>query len=256
MQVIGRSARMARHHKRHEAAEINLTSMIDFLMILVFFLLVHGGFVRLAILELNLPTSQLDTDGRAAAVPARGHGAQERHRGRRSTQGLLNKFEKDGDKYPYDKLSSYLARRQAAVPGEDRRDAAARAGHPVRRARGGHGPRARLTERPSDDDRPARARGAVSRDLDRRRAGAATRTPTMRFMGRAARMARHHKRHKGERGHQPRVDDGHVHGARVLPARVLDRAGRGAAELEGRAAARVDRRGASRASRRRDHHRA
>ena len=57
MQVIGRTARMARHHKRHESAEINLTSMIDFLTILVFFLLVHGGFVRLAILELNLPTS-------------------------------------------------------------------------------------------------------------------------------------------------------------------------------------------------------
>ena len=32
--------------------------MIDMMTILVFFLLVHGGFVRLAILELNLPTSQ------------------------------------------------------------------------------------------------------------------------------------------------------------------------------------------------------
>ncbi len=65
MQVIGRSARMARHHKRHEAAEINLTSMIDFLTILVFFLLVHGGFVRLAILELNLPTVAVDADARS-----------------------------------------------------------------------------------------------------------------------------------------------------------------------------------------------
>ena len=53
MQVIGRSARMSRHHKRHETAEINLTSMIDMMTILVFFLLVHGGFVRLAMLELN-----------------------------------------------------------------------------------------------------------------------------------------------------------------------------------------------------------
>src|SRR5438045_9709934 len=58
MQVIGRSARLARYHKRHEAAEINLTSMIDMMTILVFFLLVHGGFVRLAILELNLPSAQ------------------------------------------------------------------------------------------------------------------------------------------------------------------------------------------------------
>ena len=58
MQAIGRSARMARHHKRHKPAEINLVSMIDMMTILVFFLLVHGGFVRLAILELNLPTAQ------------------------------------------------------------------------------------------------------------------------------------------------------------------------------------------------------
>ena len=58
MQVIGRSARMGRHHKRHETAEINLTSMIDMMTILVFFLLVHGGFVRLALLELNLPAAQ------------------------------------------------------------------------------------------------------------------------------------------------------------------------------------------------------
>ncbi len=109
MQVIGRTARMARHHKRHESAEINLTSMIDFLTILVFFLLVHGGFVRLAILELNLPTSnstpteeppqfQLEVTVRKNSIEV----------GDR-TQGLLNKFEKDGEKYPYDKLSSYLA---------------------------------------------------------------------------------------------------------------------------------------------------
>ena len=45
-----------------ETAEINLVSMIDMFTILVFFLLVHGGFVRLAILELNLPTSQSTAD--------------------------------------------------------------------------------------------------------------------------------------------------------------------------------------------------
>src|SRR5574339_915736 len=58
MQTIGRSARMARHHKRHREATINLVSMIDMMTILVFFLLVHGGFVRLAVMELNLPSSQ------------------------------------------------------------------------------------------------------------------------------------------------------------------------------------------------------
>src|SRR5256885_15886807 len=57
MQVIGRSARIARHHKRHEAAEINLTSMIDMMTILVFFLLVHGGFIKVALLPLHLPSA-------------------------------------------------------------------------------------------------------------------------------------------------------------------------------------------------------
>ena len=37
MQNIGRSARMARHHKRHREATINLVSMIDMMTILVFF---------------------------------------------------------------------------------------------------------------------------------------------------------------------------------------------------------------------------
>ena len=62
MHGIGRGARMERHHKRHKTTEINLVSMIDMFTILVFFLLVHGGFVRLAILELNLPTSQSTAD--------------------------------------------------------------------------------------------------------------------------------------------------------------------------------------------------
>ena len=87
MQVIGRSARMARHHKRHETAEINLTSMIDMMTILVFFLLVHGGFVRLALLELNLPAAQSAGERAAAELPARDHGARLRDRGRRPHAG-------------------------------------------------------------------------------------------------------------------------------------------------------------------------
>jgi biopolymer transport protein ExbD len=109
MQVIGRSARLARYHKRHEAAEINLTSMIDFLTILVFFLLVHGGFVRLAILELNLPTANSTPTEEPPQfqleVTVRKNGIEVGDRG----TGLLNRFEKVDDKYPFDKLSSYLS---------------------------------------------------------------------------------------------------------------------------------------------------
>jgi biopolymer transport protein ExbD len=107
---------MARHHKRHEAAEINLTSMIDFLTILVFFLLVHGGFVRLAILELNLPTANSTPTEEPPSfqleVTVRSNGIEVGDR----TQGTLNKFEKDGDKYPYEKLSKYLAEVKQQFP--------------------------------------------------------------------------------------------------------------------------------------------
>ena len=143
MQAIGRSARMARHHKRHSPAEINLVSMIDMMTILVFFLLVHGGFVRLAILELNLPTSQSQPSAEppefALEVTVRETGIEV---GDRAT-GLLNRIDKTGDDYHLDQLTVVSLAGQRAIPREDRCDAAARARHLLRRARRRHGPRAR-----------------------------------------------------------------------------------------------------------------
>src|SRR5688572_1626361 len=116
MQVIGRSARMARHHKRHRHAEINLVSMIDMLTILVFFLLVHGGFVRLAILELNLPTAQSQATAEPPEfqleVTVRDTGIEV---GDRAT-GLLSKIDKTGDDYHLDQLSAYLGRVKEQFP--------------------------------------------------------------------------------------------------------------------------------------------
>jgi biopolymer transport protein ExbD len=116
MQVIGRSARMARHHKRHSPAEINLVSMIDMMTILVFFLLVHGGFVRLAILELNLPTSQSQPSEAppefALEVTVRENSIEV---GDRAT-GLLNRIEKTGDDYHLDELTSYLSKVKEQFP--------------------------------------------------------------------------------------------------------------------------------------------
>ena len=116
MQAIGRSARMARHHKRHHDAEINLVSMIDMMTILVFFLLVHGGFVRLAILELNLPTAQSEVTDGGAGVPARGDRSRERHRGRRSRDGPSQSHRQDGDDYHLDQLSAYLVQVKGQFP--------------------------------------------------------------------------------------------------------------------------------------------
>ena len=116
MQAIGRSARMTRHHKRHRPTEINLVSMIDMMTILVFFLLVHGGFVRLAILELNLPTSQSQASANAPElqleVTVRETGIEV---GDRAT-GLLNRFDKTGDEYDFDQLSAYLTQVKEQFP--------------------------------------------------------------------------------------------------------------------------------------------
>ena len=116
MQVIGRSARMARHHKRHGDADINLTSMIDMFTILVFFLLVHGGFVRLAILELNLPKSQSTAEAAPPEfqleITVRNDGIEI---GDRST-GTLSKIEKTGNDYHLDQLSDYLVKVKQQFP--------------------------------------------------------------------------------------------------------------------------------------------
>ena len=116
MQMIGRSARMARHHKRNKPAEINLVSMIDMFTILVFFLLVHGGFVRLAILELNLPTAQSTADTEPPQFQLEVTVRDDRIEiGDRAT-GLLSRIDKTGDDYHLDELSTYLAQVKDRFP--------------------------------------------------------------------------------------------------------------------------------------------
>jgi len=121
MQVIGRGARMARHHKRHRDADINLTSMIDMFTILVFFLLVHGGFVRLAILELNLPKSQSTAEATPPEfqleITVRREGIEI---GDRAT-GTLSRIAKTDDDYHLDQLSDYLVKVKEQFP--DKSDA-------------------------------------------------------------------------------------------------------------------------------------
>ena len=182
MQAIGRSARMARHHKRHRPAEINLVSMIDMMTILVFFLLVHGGFVRLAILELNLPTSQsqasADPPEFQLEVTVRETGIEV---GDRAT-GLLNRIDKTGDEYDFDQLSAYLTQVKDQFPAKTDATLLLEPDISVRDRRGRHGPssrdRAHHRER-----RPARPHRSVPRDLDRRRAGAELRARTSEIHG-------------------------------------------------------------------------
>lgn len=72
MKFMGRTARMARHHKRHKGdGEINLVSMIDMLTILVFFLLVYSAEeveVLPSARDVQLPQSMAEEHARDAVV--------------------------------------------------------------------------------------------------------------------------------------------------------------------------------------------
>jgi biopolymer transport protein ExbD len=119
MELTVRRSRLARHLHKREHTEINLVSMIDMMTILVFFLLVHGGFVRLAILQLNLPTAQsqavpeppafeLEITVREAAIEI----------GDRAT-GILNRIEKTDSGYDYVQLSRYLRDLKEQFPAKE-----------------------------------------------------------------------------------------------------------------------------------------
>jgi len=119
MELTVRRSRLARHPHKHEHTEINLTSMIDMMTILVFFLLVHGGFVRLAVLQLNLPSAQstaqpeppafeLEITVREASIDI----------GDRST-GLINRVVKTESGYDYVQLTDQLRRIKEQYPAKE-----------------------------------------------------------------------------------------------------------------------------------------
>jgi biopolymer transport protein ExbD len=119
MELTVRRSRLARHLHKHEHTEINLTSMIDMMTILVFFLLVHGGFVRLAVLQLNLPSAQstaqpeppafeLEITVREASIDI----------GDRST-GLINRVVKTESGYDYVQLTDQLRRIKEQYPAKE-----------------------------------------------------------------------------------------------------------------------------------------
>ena len=119
MQPMARTSRLMKYFHKHENAEINLVSMIDMMTILVFFLLVHGGFVRLAILQLNLPSAQSAAISEPPAfqleITVRESGIEI---GDRAT-GLLNRIENTGRGYDLVQLTEYLTRLKREFPTKD-----------------------------------------------------------------------------------------------------------------------------------------
>jgi biopolymer transport protein ExbD len=119
MELTVRRSRLARHLHKHEHTEINLVSMIDMMTILVFFLLVHGGFVRLAVLQLNLPSAQSTAQPEPPAfeleVTVRESGIEI---GDRST-GLISRVEKTDSGYDFVQLTEHLKRIKEQFPAKE-----------------------------------------------------------------------------------------------------------------------------------------
>ncbi|MEE9511360.1 MAG: biopolymer transporter ExbD [Gammaproteobacteria bacterium] len=106
-----------RRHRSRQAAEMNITSFMNLMVILVPFLLITAVFSRLAIMELNLPTSDspaldekppelsLEIIVRRDVISVADRNA-----------GLLTRLPTvDGD-YDYDGLTEYLKRVKSRFP--------------------------------------------------------------------------------------------------------------------------------------------
>ncbi|HEX7082093.1 MAG TPA: biopolymer transporter ExbD [Gammaproteobacteria bacterium] len=104
--------------ERHEASEdMNITAFMNLMVVLVPFLLITAVFSRLAILELNLPTSQANASEQQAPefqleVIVRESAIEVGDR----TAGLLRRFESGADGHDLDGLSRYLAEVKRQFP--------------------------------------------------------------------------------------------------------------------------------------------
>ena len=116
MEMTGRRSRLGRHLHKREGSEINLVSMIDMMTILVFFLLVHGGFIRLAVLQLNLPSAEAQAQNEPPQfeleITVRESGIEI---GDRAT-GVLNRIEKTDAGYDLAQLTVELKRVKEQFP--------------------------------------------------------------------------------------------------------------------------------------------
>jgi biopolymer transport protein ExbD len=119
METTGRRSRLGRHLHKREGAEINLVSMIDMMTILVFFLLVHGGFIRLAVLQLNLPSAAAQAQNEPPQfdleITVRESGIEI---GDRAT-GVLNRIEKTDAGYDFAQLTEQLKRVKEQFPAKE-----------------------------------------------------------------------------------------------------------------------------------------
>jgi biopolymer transport protein ExbD len=101
---------MARHHRRKKDAlqDLELTTFLNLMVVLISFLLVTAVFSRITIQELKLPTAasgdaELDTPLLILEVILRNQGIEIS-----DGKGVIATMTKTGDQHDIDKLSAYL----------------------------------------------------------------------------------------------------------------------------------------------------
>ncbi len=105
-----------RKRRQHEPAELNITSFMNLMVILVPFLLITAVFSRMAVIELNLPTAEAvtkqDEPEFALEVIVREDVIEVGDR----NAGVLKQFAKTEDRYDLVGLTNYLKRVKGNFP--------------------------------------------------------------------------------------------------------------------------------------------
>lgn len=108
------------HYKRRskDAPELDVTTFLNLMVVLVPFLLITAVFSRLTIVELNLPSS---SGGAAAVQPNFRVEVIVRESGFEITNGssVIAAIPKAGDDYDFEKLSSYMVELKRSYPKQD-----------------------------------------------------------------------------------------------------------------------------------------
>jgi len=104
---------MARRKKDDEAHDLELTTFLNLLVVLICFLLVTSVFSRIAIQELKLPTAAgaggaIDTPPPVTIEVILRKNAVEVSLSKDGKSNIVASYPKSGDKYETDKLSDYL----------------------------------------------------------------------------------------------------------------------------------------------------
>ncbi len=111
-----------RRHRSHDPADLNITAFMNLMVILVPFLLITAVFSRLAILELNLPSSGGQSDDLPDTMQLEVIVRDDRLEVGERRGGLLTQLPARAGEHDYAGLTKYLKRVKATYP--DKLDAA------------------------------------------------------------------------------------------------------------------------------------